>query len=98
MYFVITAFDRPDAASLRLATRPTHRDYLNGEHEHVKVKLAGPLVADDNETMIGSMLVVEADSHASAEKFSEGDPYRIAGLFSEVTIRPWNWNTGNPDL
>lgn len=97
MYYVAIGIDRPDTKQLRLDTRPAHRDYLHGHHETVKVRLAGPMLAPDNETMVGTLLVLEAPDLATAEAFAAGDPYRKAGLFGEVSVRPWNWITGNPD-
>lgn len=98
MYFAIYALDRPDAADLRTRTRPAHRDYLHGRCLPVRLVLAGPLLAEDGRTMIGSLIVVEAADLPSVETFSERDPYRLAGLVGSITIRPWNWTTGNPDL
>ncbi|HDS1781105.1 TPA: YciI family protein, partial [Pseudomonas putida] len=44
-----------------------------------------------------SMIVVEADDLQQVEAFSRDDPYRQVDLFAEVSIRAWNWTTGNPD-
>jgi uncharacterized protein YciI len=96
MHFVILGTDRPGTAALRLNTRPTHRDYLHATHEGITLCLAGPTLAADGETMTGSLIVVEADTLDAVERFAAGDPYRRAGLFAQVDIRPWNWTTGNP--
>jgi uncharacterized protein YciI len=97
MYFAIYALDRPGAADVRLATRDKHRAYLHGKDLPVSLKLAGPLLDTDGKTMVGSLIIVEADKLETVEAFSEQDPYRLAGLVGSVTIRPWNWTTGNPD-
>ena len=97
MYFAVVAIDRPGTKQLRLDTRPSHREYLNSPNDAVSVKLAGPMLAPDNETMVGTLLVLEAPDLATAQAFVENDPYRKAGLFAEVSVRPWNWVTGNPD-
>ena len=31
---------------------------------------------------------------AAARAFSDNDPYRLAGVFSDATIRPWRSRTG----
>jgi uncharacterized protein len=98
MYFVIYALDRPNALDIRLRTRAAHRDYLRQPNLPVKLKVAGPLLGLDEETMVGSLIVVEAESFEKVEAFSANDPYRKAGLVGSVSIRPWNWTTGNPDL
>jgi uncharacterized protein len=97
MYFAIIGLDRPGTADLRLRTRPTHREYLPADHPGLSLKLAGPLLSADGTTMVGSLIVVQAADLAAAELFSAGDPYRSADLFEAVTVRPWNWSTGNPE-
>jgi uncharacterized protein YciI len=97
MYFVITALDRPGSIDLRLKTRDAHREYLHGEHAQIQLKLAGPLLAEDGKTMIGSLIVVEAADRETVEAFSASDPYRKADLFSSVSVLQWQWNTGRPD-
>ncbi|HCH71968.1 MAG TPA: hypothetical protein DFK19_07695, partial [Ochrobactrum sp.] len=32
----------------------------------------------------------------AAEKIAANDPYALAGLFENVTVRPWNWAINNP--
>ncbi len=97
MYFVIIGRDREGAEELRLKTRATHRDYLHSSHKDVVLKLAGPLLGPDGATMVGSLLVVDSETRDAAEQFSQGDPYRKADLFADVSIYAWTWVTGNPD-
>ncbi|MDA0229503.1 MAG: YciI family protein [Proteobacteria bacterium] len=99
MYFAIFATDRPDSTDLRLQTRPAHREYLRdiAAHPEVTVIHGGPTLAEDEETMNGSMMIVEAPSLAVAQAFSAGDPYRQAGLFAVCEVRPWAWVLGRPD-
>lgn len=85
MLFVITCLDKPNAASLRAETRPAHLDFIRRHLEHVTI--AGPLIAEDGSTPIGSLLVVDFPSRAGVERFSAEDPYSRAGLFETVTIR-----------
>jgi uncharacterized protein len=98
MYFAIYCLDRPDALDIRLRTRDTHRAYLHRPDLPVKLKLAGPLLGADGKTMLGSLIVVDADNLSTVEAFCANDPYRKAGLVGSVSIRPWNWTAGNPDL
>ncbi|SOE54214.1 hypothetical protein SAMN05446635_0675 [Burkholderia sp. OK233] len=97
MYFAIVAVDRPGVTDLRVRTRPAHREYLHAPHPSVTYRLGGPFMAPDGATMIGSLIVIEAPDLAAAERFSAGDPYRKADLFAEVSVRPWDWTSGNPD-
>ena len=51
--------------------------------------LAGPLLSDDGERPLGSLLIMEFDDRSQVQAFAEGDPYAKAGLFESVTIRPF---------
>ena len=61
MLFVIHAKDKPGALPTRLANYDAHRAFLSDTSPHgVRIVMSGPLVADDETTMIGSLLVVDA--------------------------------------
>jgi uncharacterized protein YciI len=87
MLFVMTCLDKPNAGSLRADTRPAHLEFIRARIAHVL--LAGPLLAEDEKTPIGSMLVLDLPSRAEVDRFSAEDPYVKAGLFQSVTVRPF---------
>lgn len=94
MHFVAICLDKPNSLDLRLANRAAHLDYLR---EHAKaIRTCGPLLADDGETMIGSMLILEVPNREAADAILAEDPYRKASLFAKVEIRPWRWVIGTP--
>ena len=43
------------------------------------------------------MLILKAESLEAATALAAQDPYAGAGLFSDVTVRPWNWVFVNPE-
>jgi uncharacterized protein len=86
MLFVVTAFDRPGALSLRTQHRPAHLDYLKGRAGQIR---AGGALLDPEEKPIGSMLIIEAADQAAAEALVAGDPFRRQGVFERVEVRPW---------
>jgi len=94
MFYAIQCQDKPGAVDLRLETREAHLNYVA---ETGCVRLAGPILAEDESTMIGSLIVVEVNSFGDAEAWAEGDPYAKAGLFQNVHIQPWKWVVGAPD-
>ena len=96
MYFAISCIDKPGALELRKEHRPAHIEYLTA-HGAV-VKFARPYLDDSGETMVGSLLIIEAADRATAETFVASDPYATAELFESVEIRPWKWAIGNPDF
>lgn len=94
MYFAISGIDKRDALSLRQDTRAAHIDFLKSHGD--AVKLAGPYLGEDDASMTGSLIILEAADRAAAEAFAKADPYAQAGLFSTVDIRIWKWIIGNP--
>ena len=94
MLFVAICIDKPDSQKLRLSNRAAHLDYLRLNAQYIKT--CGPFVAEDGGAMNGSLLIVEADSKASAEAVLARDPYRTAELFQSVEVRPWRWVVGAP--
>jgi uncharacterized protein YciI len=92
MLYVLYCRDRADAAAVRAENRPAH---LAWAKTTTLIRMAGPLLADDGETMIGSLFVVEAEDLASVRRFNAEDPYTRAGLFERVEIHPFRWLLGD---
>ena len=87
MHYVITCTDKAGSGDIRAANRSAHLAYLESFGD--KVFAAGPTLTDDASAMTGSLLIVEFDDSAAAERFTTDDPYAKAGLFESVTIKPW---------
>lgn len=85
MLFAVTCLDKPGALETRLANRAAHLDYA----AKLPLVVGGPMLTDDGEGMVGSLLVIEAPDRESLEKTLAEDPYAKAGLFQSVTIRPF---------
>lgn len=86
MFFVIDCQDKSDHLAIRLENRDAHLTYL--KDFEAQLIMAGPFLDADNK-MVGSMLIMEFETHAQAEQFCAADPYTLAGLFNTVQIRPW---------
>ncbi len=95
MLFALTCLDKPDALETRLATRPAHIDYIRALGD--KVKMGGPLIAEDGETMCGSLILIDADSRAEIEEIAANDPYAKAGVFESVSIQGYKWVINAPE-
>jgi uncharacterized protein YciI len=95
MLFAILCQDKPDHLQLRQETRPAHLAYLDDLNGKGALKFAGPFLGDDGKPT-GSLVMIEAESKAAAEKVADGDPYAKAGLFATVEVRAWNWSVNNP--
>lgn len=87
MHFVIHCLDYPDAVGKRLAHYDQHKAYLAAAS--VRTLVSGPLVASDNETMIGSFFLLEAEDIADVRRFHENDPFKAAGIWQHVSINPF---------
>jgi uncharacterized protein len=72
MYFAIVAIDRAGAADVRARTRPADREYLNASHPGVILRLGGL------RPTVSSLIVIEAQDLAAAERVLGGRPYRKA--------------------
>ncbi len=96
MLFTILCNDKPGHLELRMSTRPAHVEWLNGLDAAGTLKAAGPFLGDDGKP-VGSMVIIKAESLDAATALAGEDPYAKAGLFTDVTVRPWNWVFKNPE-
>ncbi len=95
--FMVYALDKPDRETARLTARDAHRARLRDHAHPIRVMIGGPLL-DDEGGMIGTMLVVEAESMDLVRRFVAQDPYVCADVYASVAIHPFNWGLGNPSL
>ncbi|MFK7963836.1 MAG: YciI family protein [Burkholderiaceae bacterium] len=87
MPYAIITFDKPDALSIRVATRDEHVAYLKA-NQH-RLIAAGGLIEDDGTGGLGSILLVDTDDRADAEQFAADDPFTKAGLFKKTLVMRW---------
>lgn len=87
MHYVIHCLDREGALESRLAHYEAHKAYL--AQAPLRILVSGPLLADDEETMIGSCFLLEAGSLAEVQAFHDADPFKAAGIWDRVSIRPF---------
>ena len=98
MYVAAFVTDKPGVAQVRSETREAFRNYLRDHPAHpgVVVHHGGPTLADDGESVVGLLLVMEASSLDEARAFVADSPYAKAGLFAECEVQAWDWTTGRP--
>jgi hypothetical protein len=98
MIFVFHLLDQPNTAALRQRVRPEHKAYLAQVAE--RIAFAGPLVADDGQTMIGSLLAIDFASRAAAQAWLADEPFTRAGLYATSEVRAfinlWPQRAGFP--
>lgn len=95
MLFHVFAQDKSDALQLRMENREAHLAWVR-QHLDV-VKMAGPILSEPDNSLMGSVLVIEAGDRATLEAFLAEDPYAKAGLFERVEIHPFRWVINAPD-
>ena len=94
MWYAIYATDNPDSLQARLAARPAHLARLHALRDAGRLLLAGPFPAVDAEDpgsagFSGSLIVAEFDDVDAAQAWAETDPYRAAGVYRAVEVRPF---------
>jgi hypothetical protein len=94
MLYAITGEDRPDSLPLRMENRPAHLERLRFLQAEGRLVLAGPFPAVDSfdpgpAGFSGSLIVAEFDSLADAQRWAEADPYREAGVYAKVSVKPF---------
>ena len=94
MWYAIVALDHPNSLEKRVASRPAHLARLKALLEEGRLKLAGPFPAIDSEDpgeagFLGSMIVAQFPDLEAAKAWADADPYVAAGVYREVTVRPF---------
>lgn len=94
MLYAIVGQDVPDSIDLRLAARPAHLERLQALQRAGRLLLAGPFPSIDSNDpgpagFSGSLIVAEFESLADARTWAEADPYVAAGVYSDVSIKPF---------
>ncbi|GBG01304.1 hypothetical protein AZSI13_06310 [Azospira sp. I13] len=94
MLYAIIGEDRPDSLEARLAARPAHLARLNLLLQEGRLVLAGPCPAIDSPDpgpagFTGSLIVAEFSSLEAAREWADADPYVAAGVYTQVTIKPF---------
>lgn len=89
MHFVFNATDKPDHVQIRLKNRAAHLKYNTESQKYgVTVITGGPKI-DENGDMIGSCMILEADSRETVEQFLANDPYTNANLFATTELKSY---------
>lgn len=98
MIYAFRLLDKPQASALRDAVRPAHKAYLAQVAD--RVAFAGPLVADDGVSMIGTLLAIDFESREAAMAWLAGEPFTQAGLYAGTEVHAflnlWPQKVGFP--
>ncbi|WP_434456004.1 YciI family protein [Stutzerimonas urumqiensis] len=94
MLYAIIATDAPGSLEHRLAARPAHLARLEALKDDGRLVLAGPHPAVDSNDpgaagFTGSLVVAEFDSLEAARQWASEDPYKAAGVYVDVIVKPF---------
>lgn len=94
MLYLIYAQDVPNSLENRLSVRPAHLARLQTLRDEGRLVIAGPNPAIDSNDpgsagFSGSTVIAEFASLADAQAWAEQDPYVAAGVYGDVTVKPF---------
>lgn len=81
--------DGPDGAAIRTELRADHESYLENNANSVIVR--GPLLDDEGENGIGSVLLLDIPDMDAARAFMENEPFYRAGCYTNITFHRWRF-------
>jgi len=74
---------------------PAPNPFGRGRQLRDRVVTAGTLVADDGETPIGSLFVIDAEDRTTLDAFTRSDPYYVNGVWETVEIHAYRKKRGS---
>jgi hypothetical protein len=94
LLYAVIAEDKPDSLELRRQVRPSHLQRLQDLQNEGRLLLAGPHPAVDADDpgpagFTGSLIVAEFSSLEAAREWAAADPYRQAGVYARLTVKPF---------
>ncbi|HEX6929360.1 MAG TPA: YciI family protein [Gammaproteobacteria bacterium] len=94
MLYAIIATDIADSLARRREARPAHLARLEALQRDGRLLLAGPHPAIDSSDpgsagFTGSLIVAEFESLQAATEWADADPYVAAGVYVQVTLKPF---------
>ena len=94
MLYAIISEDVENSLALRQQVRDQHLARLTHLTDQGRLVLAGRTPAIDTEEpgtsgFTGSLIVAQFDSLQAAEQWAKQDPYIAAGVYQQVTVKPF---------
>ncbi|QBQ54592.1 YciI family protein [Nitrosococcus wardiae] len=94
MLYAIIGQDIEHSLERRRQVRSAHLGRIQELQENGRLVLAGPFPAMDTAEpgeagFTGSLIVAEFPSLEAAEQWAQADPYVAAGVYAQVTVKPF---------
>lgn len=89
MQFIVTGYDGTDEGAMerRLAVRADHMKLVESMQKEGK-HLYGLAILDENEKMIGSVLVVDFPTREALDEWLKIEPYVTGDVWRQIEVRP----------
>ena len=90
MQFLLLAYDGTDSAApeRRIKVRQEHLDKISNLKRNGEF-LFGGAILNDEEKMIGSMILYEFQDRAALDERLKEEPYITAGVWEKIEIKPF---------
>ena len=93
-WYAIIGEDVANSLAQRMSVRPAHLARLTALQDQGRLMIAGPFPAIDSNDpgpagFSGSLIVAEFDSLSDAQTWADADPYVTAGVYLQVTVKPF---------
>ncbi|SHE61018.1 hypothetical protein SAMN02745148_00778 [Modicisalibacter ilicicola DSM 19980] len=94
MLYAIISEDVNDSLDKRMSARPDHLARLEQLRDEGRLVIAGPHPAIDTESpgdagFTGSLVIAEFEDLEAAQAWADTDPYVSAGVYADVTVKPF---------
>lgn len=94
MLYAIISEDVENSLPLRMKARPDHLVRVEALKAEGRLVIAGPHPAIDDENpgdagFSGSLIIAKFESLAAAREWADADPYVAAGVYRNVTVKPF---------
>ena len=94
MFYLIYSEDVENSLEKRLSVREHHLARLSALQDEGRLLVAGPCPAIDSNDpgeagFTGSLVIAEFDSLEQAQAWADVDPYIAAGVYENVTVKPY---------
>lgn len=89
MQYLVTGYDGTDEKAMerRLAVREKHMEGVN-KLKNEKKHLFAAAILDENERMVGSVLIVDFPTREELDKWLEVEPYVVGKVWEKIEIVP----------
>ncbi|QHJ10982.1 Protein YciI [Paraglaciecola mesophila] len=94
MWYLVYSQDVENSLPLRKQTRAAHLARLQQLTDEGRLLVAGPCPAIDSKDpgeagFTGSVVIADFLSLEDAQAWADADPYMDAGVYKEVTVKPY---------